>query len=97
MTLKALYGLKQAPRLWYKRFSNFFLKKLGFQQINVDYNIFKSAVEINGPIMSTFVDDIKIIRVKNFRVINQVKEKLITIFKMVDMRPISFYFSFEVS
>ena len=27
--LKTLYSLKQAPNLWYERFSNFFLKKLG--------------------------------------------------------------------
>lgn len=68
--LKMLCGLKQASRLWYERLSNFLLKKLGFQQINADHRIFISAVGINSLIISTFVDDIKIIRAKNFGVIN---------------------------
>lgn len=68
--LKAMYRLKQASRLWYKRFSNFFLKKLGLQQINTNYSIFELGIGINGPIRSIFVDDIKIIRAKNSGVIN---------------------------
>lgn len=46
--------------------------------------------------MSTFVDDIKIIRAKNSGKISQVKEKLTAIFEIVDIKPISFYFSLKV-
>lgn len=48
--------------------------------------------------MSTFVNDIKIIGAKNLRVINRVlKEELTVAFKIVDMGPISVYFSLKVS
>lgn len=47
--------------------------------------------------MSIFIDDIKIMEAKNFKVISQVKKKLILIFKMIDMQPISFYFYLKVS
>lgn len=95
--LKMLYGLKQIFRLWYKRLSNFFLEKLGFQQINADHSIFVLAVEINGRIVSTFVDDIKIIRSKNYGVISWLKKKLMATFEMVKMRHISFYLDLKVS
>ena len=58
--LKALYGLKQSPRLWYKRLSDFLLPKLGLSQINADYSIFVTKAGLNGPIISMFVDNIKI-------------------------------------
>lgn len=90
--LKALYGLKQVSRQWYKRSFNFSLKKLDFEQINADHSIFILVVEINGPIMWTFVDDIKIMRPKNFGVISRLKEEFTAAFEMVEMGPISFYF-----
>ncbi len=95
--LKALYGLKQAPKLWYERLSNFLFKKLGLQQINADHSIFVSPAGINGPIVSTFVVDIKILGAKNSRVIAQVKQELTVALEMVDMGPISFYLGLKVS
>lgn len=95
--LKALYELKQALRLWYKRLFNFFLEKPGFQQINTDHSIFMLPAGINGPIMSIFVNDIKIIGSKNSGVIARVKQELTAVFKMVDIRPISFYLGLKVS
>ena len=51
----------------------------------------------NDLIVSIFVDDIKIMRAKNLRVISQVKKKLMATFEMADMGPISFYFGLKVS
>ena len=62
--LKALDGLKQSPRLWYKRLSTFLLKKLGLKRINADHSIFVTIAGLDGPIVSTFVDDIKIMAPK---------------------------------
>ena len=56
--LKALYGLKQSLRLWYKRLSTFLLKKLCLKQINADHSIFVTDIGLDGPVVSTFVDDI---------------------------------------
>ena len=94
--LKALYGLKQAPRLWYERLSKFLLEKLGLHRINVDHSIFISSAGINGPIVSTFVDDIKIMGVKDSGMIGRVKQELAAAFEMVDMGPISFYLGLKV-
>lgn len=55
------------------------------------------AVEINGPIVSTFVNDIKIMEAKAFRIISSVKQEMMTVFKITDMEPISFYLSFKIS
>lgn len=95
--LKLLYKLKKFPKLWYKRLSNLFFEKIYLQQINIDYSIFVFAAGINSLIVSIFVDNIKIIGVKNSGLISRVKEKLTVVFKIVDMNPISFYLSLKVS
>lgn len=95
--LKALYGLKQAPRLWYKRLSTFFLEKLGLRRINTDHSIFVLTAEINGPIASSFVDDIKIMGAKDSGVISRVKAELTAAFEMIDIGPISFYLGLKVN
>lgn len=43
-----------------------------------------------------FVDNVKIINVKRSSHIEKVKEKLVTAFEMVDIRPISFYLGLKV-
>ena len=58
--LKTLFDLKKAPRLWIKRLSKFLLERLGLNRINVNHIIFVTSAGINNPIVSTFVDDIKI-------------------------------------
>lgn len=62
--LKALYSLRQSSRLWYKRLSNFFLEKLGLRRINADHSIFVTNAGLDGPVVTTFVDDIKIMAPK---------------------------------
>lgn len=44
--------------------TKFSLKKPGHSQINVDHNIFVIPVGINKGIISTFIDDMKVIEVK---------------------------------
>lgn len=95
--LKVLYGLRQAPKLWYKRLFRFLLEKLGLQRINVNYSIFISSAKINRPIVSTFMNDIKIIEVKDFGVITRVKRELTAAFKMADMGSISLYLCLKVT
>lgn len=94
--LKALYGLKQSPHLWYERLSAFFLKKLGMKQIHADHGIFITTAGLNGPIVSTFVNDIKIMGIKGSGFIAKVKAELTAAFSMVDMGPISFYLGLKV-
>lgn len=62
--LKALYGLKKPPRLWYKRLLTFLLERLGLRRTHADHSIFTTKVGLNGPIVSTFLDDIKIMGIK---------------------------------
>ena len=94
--LKALYNLKQSPRLWYKRLLNFLLQKLGLSWINADYSIFLTKAGLNGPVVSTFVNDIKVIAPKRSGIIQRMKVELVAVFFMVDIGPISFYLGLKV-
>lgn len=94
--LKALYGLKQSPRLWYEQLSGFLLEKLGLMRINADHSIFVTKEGLDGPIVSTFVDDIKIMAPKESGAIDRVKQELTSAFSIVDMGPISFYLGLKV-
>ncbi len=94
--LKALYGLKQSPRLWYERLSTFLLQKLGLRRINADHSIFVTNAGLEGPVVSTFVDDIKIMAPKGSGMIERVKAELASAFLMADMGPISFYLGLKV-
>ena len=94
--LKVLYGLKQSPRLWYERLSGFLLQKLGLSRINADHSIFVTETGLNGPIISTFVDDIKIMAPKGTGIIQRMKAELTDAFSMVDMGPISFYLGLKL-
>lgn len=94
--LKALYGLRQSSRLWYERLSNFFLEKLGLRRISADHSIFVTNAGLDGPVVTTFVDDIKIMAPKGRRMIERVKSELTSAFSMIDMGPISFYQGLKV-
>lgn len=94
--LKVIYGLKQALRYWYKRLSKFLLEKLELKQINADHNIFVTSIDINGPIVSIFVDDIKVMCIKRLGYIKKIKWKYATTFDMVNIRPIGFYLDLKV-
>lgn len=78
--LKALYGLGQSSRLWYERLSGFLLEKLGLKRINADHSIFVTKAGLDEPVVSTFVDDIKIIAPKESGMIERVKQELTSAF-----------------
>ena len=94
--LKAIYGLKQSPRLWYERFSAFLLEKLGLKRIHADHSIFVSGAGLKGPVLSVFVDDIKIMAPKDSGIIKRVEAELTAAFSMSDMGPISFYLGLRI-
>lgn len=94
--LKALYDLKQSLRLWYKRLSTFLLQQLGLQQINADHSIFVTNASLEGPVVSTFVDGIKIMASKESGIIEHEMAELTFAFLMADMGPISFYLGLKV-
>ena len=93
---KTLYRLKQLPDLWYERLSDFLLQKLGLSCINADHSIFITLAGLDGPIVSTFVDDIKLMGTKGSGTIQRVKSELAAAFSMVDISPISFYLGLKV-
>lgn len=94
--MKALHGLKQLAWLRYKRLSEFLLQKLGLAWIKADYSIFVTKADLHGPVLSTFVDDIKIMAPKESEITQRVKTELTTAFSMVDIGPISFYLRLKV-
>lgn len=72
--LKSFYGLKQSPRLWYQRLSDFLQQKLELTRINADHSIFNSEAGLDGHVVSTFVDDIKIMTSKENGHISRVSQ-----------------------
>lgn len=93
---KASHSLKQDLRLWYQKLSQFLLDKLWLQKIYADHSIFISSTGINQLSINIFMDQIKIMRVKNSEIVKRVKQKLTTPFEIVDIRPISFYFGLKI-
>lgn len=94
--LKTLYSLKQALRVWYKRLFKFLDEKPDLRQINTNYNIFVISVIINCPIVSTFINEINVIDIKYLDHIERVKQELVAILEIVDMRLMSFYLDLKV-
>ena len=94
--LKALYDLKQSPRLWYERLTGFLFEKLNLHHLHADHSIFATAESFKSSILTSWVDDIKIIA-PSTAMINKVKEELSAAFEMIDMGPISFYLGMTVT
>lgn len=57
--LKVLYSLKESSYLWYKRLLSFFFERLELRCINVDHSIFVTNADLDGLVVSTFVENIK--------------------------------------
>lgn len=68
----------------------FFLKKLGLKCIYINYSIFVLAIDLKNLIFSVFIDDIKIIILKNSRIISKIKKNLTVAFFISDIGSISF-------
>ena len=94
---RALYGLKQSPRLWYERLSNFLLTKLGLHRLHADHSIFVTPQGVQGPIVTTFVDDLNIFTPAGSGIMKRVKEELAAAFDIVDMGPLAFYVGLKVT
>lgn len=94
--LNPLYDLKQSPCFQYKRLVNFFLEKLGLKQINVDHGIFVTKANLDKTVLSIFVDDIKIIALKDSEIIEWVKLELIFTFFIIDIDFINFYLGLKM-
>ena len=62
----------------------------------MDHSIFVTKANLNRPVVSIFVDDIKIMALKGSKMIERVKIELIFTFFMIDMSPISFYLGLKV-
>ena len=72
---KALYRLKQSPQIWYKTLLKFLLEKLRLCHLYADYSIFATSKGQKGLIVSTYINNTKIIY-KDIAVVNQAKVEL---------------------
>lgn len=72
------------------------LVKYRFQQINAIHFIFTTSLELNKPIISIFLDDIKIIMSEENGLMTKQVIELISAFQIVDMSLISLYQGLKV-
>jgi hypothetical protein len=54
---KALYGLRQAPKAWYRKIDQF-LRSIGFEQGNGDYNLYVAKDGHKILVLALYVDDL---------------------------------------
>lgn len=64
--------------------------------MKVEHNIFIILTGINGRIISTFINNIKIIGIKKLDYVKKVKQKFAIIQEIIDIKPISFYLGLKV-
>ena len=72
-------------------FSNVLVK-----QIHADYSIFTIDADLDGPIISTFFDNINIMGLNKSGFIHKIKDELTTALSIIDMNSISFYLGLKV-
>ena len=93
MFVKALYGFKQAPRVWYERIDGF-LKDLGFQKSDVDFNIYLMIIKNQPLFLVLYVDDLFLTREDSM--INWCKKELTNEFEMKDLGALHYFLRLEV-
>jgi Reverse transcriptase (RNA-dependent DNA polymerase) len=91
---RSLYGLKQSSRAWFDRFS-MTMKKLGYQQSNIDHTIFIQWKGEKICILVVYVDDIVLmgndpVEMKRF------KASLAKEFEMKDLGELRYFLGIEV-
>jgi hypothetical protein len=91
---KSIYGLKQAPRCWNEKLDEA-LKRKGFQQSKNDPALY--TLEQNGDKLwlIDFVDDMLLVPTSP-RILKDVKQYLMSQFKMTDEGPAGFYLGMEI-
>jgi hypothetical protein len=80
---RGLYGLKQAPRLWHEKLDSV-LRKLGFKPSELDPVLFYAVVDGQVVWLLAFVDDI-LLAAKDQEILDRMKARLMSEFKMTDM------------
>ncbi len=94
---KIFYGLKQSLPLWYERLAKFCFTKLGLHCLHANYSILVTDLDVNGPIITTFVDNLNIFALHESGIICHIKKKLTATFEKVDMRLLAFYIGLKVT
>jgi hypothetical protein len=92
--LRALYGLCQASHSWYNRIDTF-LTNLGLTRSNEDPNLYYSICNGLYTIILFYVDDIVITRDDETHISN-LKNQMMTSFKMIDLGDTNYYLGVEI-
>jgi Reverse transcriptase (RNA-dependent DNA polymerase) len=92
---RSLYGLKQSQRAWFDRFF-MTIKKLGYQQINVDHTMFIQRKGENICILIVYVDDI-VLTGNDPIEMKRLKTSLAKEFEMKDLNELRYFLSIEVA
>jgi Reverse transcriptase (RNA-dependent DNA polymerase) len=92
---RSLYGLKQSPRACFDRFS-MTIKKLGYQQTNVDHTMFIQRKDEKICILVVYVDDIVLIGNDSVEM-KRLKASLVKEFEMKDLDELRYFLGIEVA
>ena len=90
---KVIYGLKQAPRAWYSRIDTY-LQDLGFEESEVDPNLYYLVDGEDLIILVVYVNDLFITRAD--KLIGKCKVDLAAEFEMKDIGLMHYFISMEV-
>ncbi|CAN1192604.1 Retrovirus-related Pol polyprotein from transposon TNT 1-94 [Linum perenne] len=93
--LKSLYGLKQASRRWFVKLTTA-LKSEGFHQSNSDHSLFIYTTDRDMIVLLVYVDDI-ILAGSNEGLIEKIKSRLHTHFKIKDLGKLKYFLGLEVA
>ena len=92
---KGLYGLKQSGRLWYKKLAAT-LVDMGFKILKSDSSVYTLDNGSVRVILPVFVDDCTLVS-KSKAAIQEVKQKLLSHFKLRDLGPTSLLLGVAIS
>ncbi len=91
---KALYGLRQAPRVWNAKLDASLLS-LGFRRNDCEHAVYGRGSGDSRLLVGVYVDDL-IITGNVAMEIDRFKAEMMSLFKMSDLGPLSFYLGIEV-
>jgi hypothetical protein len=90
---KYLYGLKQEPKVWYARIDNY-LMTLGFNNSDIDPNLYYKVEDGFPLILVLYVDDLFI--TGDEKLIDECKRELTLDFEMKDLGLMHYFLGLEV-